>query len=64
MFRLLGFLVGSAMAIVLILLIIGMPDFHMSDSAIDQQRFDGFGTNGLRARLAHGSLPGTSRLER
>lgn len=40
MFRLLGFLIGSVTAIVIILLILGIPDFHMPGSGIDQQRFD------------------------
>ena len=40
MFRLLGFLIGSASAIVLLLLLLGVPDFHLTDSADDQQRFD------------------------
>ena len=40
MFRLLGFLIGSAAAITIILLLLGTPDFHLSDPEIDQQRFD------------------------
>jgi len=40
MFRLLGFLIGSATAILMILLILGVPNFHLPDSGIDQQRFD------------------------
>lgn len=40
MFRLLGFLIGSAAAITIILLVLGTPDFHLSDPKIDQQRFD------------------------
>lgn len=40
MFRLLGFLIGSVTAIIIILLILGIPDFHMPGSGIDQQRFD------------------------
>jgi hypothetical protein len=40
MFRLLGFLIGSATAITIILLVLGTPDFHLADPEIDQQRFD------------------------
>ena len=40
MFRLLGFLMGSAAAITIILLVLGTPDFHLSDPEFDQQRFD------------------------
>ncbi len=40
MFRLLGFLIGSATAITLMLLLLGIPDFHLVDRGIDQQRFD------------------------
>ena len=40
MFRLLGFLSGSATAITIILLVLGIPDFHLADRGIDQQRFD------------------------
>jgi len=40
MFRLLGFLIGSATAITVMLLLIGIPDFHLGDRGIDQQRFD------------------------
>jgi len=40
MFRLLGFLIGSVSSIVIILLIVGMPDFHPADKEIDQQRYD------------------------
>ena len=40
MFRLLGFLIGSATAIIIILLVLGIPDFHLTDPGIDQQRFD------------------------
>ncbi len=40
MFRLLGFLIGSATAITVILLLLGIPDFHLTDRGIDQQRFD------------------------
>lgn len=40
MFRLLGFLIGSATAITIILLLLGIPDFHLADRGIDQQRFD------------------------
>ena len=39
MFRLLGFLIGSAAAITIILLVLGTPDFHLADPEIDQQRF-------------------------
>jgi len=40
MFRILGFLIGSASSIAIILLVMGMPDFHAKDAVIDQQRFD------------------------
>ena len=40
MFRLLGFLTGSAAALTIILLVLGIPDFHLADPGIDQQRFD------------------------
>ncbi len=40
MFRLLGFLVGSITSIVIILLLLGMPEFHLADPDLDQQRFD------------------------
>ena len=40
MFRLLGFLIGSAASVAAILLITGMPKFHLEDPVIDQKRFD------------------------
>jgi hypothetical protein len=40
MFRLLGFIIGSAVSILTILLIIGMPEFHLSNPDIDKRRFD------------------------
>ncbi len=40
MFRILGFLIGSAAAITVILLVLGVPDFHLADAGVDQQRFD------------------------
>lgn len=40
MFRLFGFLIGSAASVVAILLVTGMPKFHLEDPVIDQQRFD------------------------
>jgi hypothetical protein len=40
MFRLLGFLIGSVAALTIILLVLGIPNFHLNDSGIDQQRFD------------------------
>ena len=40
MFRLLGFVIGSATAIIIILLVLGIPDFHLVDPGVDQQRFD------------------------
>ncbi len=40
MFRILGFLIGSATSIAIILLVMGMPEFQSRDSVIDQQRFD------------------------
>lgn len=40
MFRLLGFLIGSIAALAVILVVLGVPEFHLSDSAADQARFD------------------------
>jgi hypothetical protein len=40
MFRLLGFLIGSATAITIILLVLGIPEFDLTDPRNDQQRFD------------------------
>lgn len=40
MFRLLGFLIGSFTSIVVILLIIGMPQFNLNDQDADQERYD------------------------
>lgn len=40
MFRLLGFLIGSVAALTIILIVLGVPDFHLTDRDIDQQRFD------------------------
>ena len=40
MFRLIGFLIGSLTSIIIILLIVGMPNFHLDDQRDDQQRFD------------------------
>ena len=40
MFRLIGFLIGSAASVAAILLVTGVPKFHLEDPVIDQQRFD------------------------
>lgn len=40
MFRLLGFLIGSVSSIVIILLIVGMPNFSTVDQEVVQQRYD------------------------
>lgn len=40
MFRLLGFLVGSVTALTIILVVLGIPEFHLADRSVDQQRFD------------------------
>ena len=40
MFRLLGFLIGSVTAITIILLVLGIPEFNLTDPEYDQQRFD------------------------
>jgi len=40
MFRLLGFLIGSVTAITIILLVLGIPEFNLTDPGYDQQRFD------------------------
>lgn len=40
MFRLLGFLIGSVTVITIIIMVLGLPEFKLGDSANDQQRFD------------------------
>lgn len=40
MFRLLGFLIGSIAALTIILVVLGVPQFHLSDPETDQARFD------------------------
>ena len=40
MFKLFGFLIGSALSIAVILMITGIPKFHLEDPAIHQNRFD------------------------
>lgn len=40
MFRLVGFLIGSLASIVIILLVVGTPNFHPGDEQADQRRFD------------------------
>ena len=40
MFRLFGFLIGSAASVAAILLVTGVPNFHLEDPVIDQRRFD------------------------
>jgi hypothetical protein len=40
MFRLLGFLIGSAASVLTILLIIGIPEFHLSNPQLDKRRFN------------------------
>jgi len=40
MFRILGFIVGSAISIAGILLVLGVPEFHLSTFEADQARFD------------------------
>ena len=40
MFRLLGFLLGSAISIAIILMVTGIPEFHAENPEIDQKRFD------------------------
>ena len=40
MFRILGFISGSAISIVGILLVLGVPEFNMSNFETDQARFD------------------------
>lgn len=40
MFRLLGFLIGSAASVAAILMVTGVPNFHLEDPVIDQDRFD------------------------
>ena len=40
MIRLLGFIIGSAVSIGVILLILGIPEFHLSNPHLDKGRFD------------------------
>ena len=40
MFRLLGFLIGSATSVFIILLIIGMPTLNLNDDEAAQERYD------------------------
>lgn len=40
MFKLLGFIIGSAISILTILLVIGIPEFHLEDPDIDKRRFE------------------------
>lgn len=40
MFRLLGFIIGSAVSIGAILLLLGVPEFHLSNPHLDKARFD------------------------
>ncbi len=40
MIRLLGFIIGSAVSIGAILLIFGIPEFHLSNPQLDKGRFD------------------------
>lgn len=40
MFRLIGFLIGSIASGVIILLLVGTPNFELADSQADQRRFD------------------------
>jgi len=40
MFRILGFIVGSALSIAGIFLVLGVPEFHLSTFETDQARFD------------------------
>jgi hypothetical protein len=40
MFRLLGFFIGSAVSILTIVLIIGVPEFHLSNPDSDERRFE------------------------
>lgn len=40
MFRLLGIFIGSATSIAIILLITGIPEFHLENPELDQKRFD------------------------
>ncbi len=40
MFRLLGFFIGSAVSILTIVLLIGVPEFHLSNPDIDKRRFE------------------------
>ena len=49
MFRLIGFLIGSLTSILIILLIVGMPKFHLGEEKTNRDRYDAALEN-LRAR--------------
>jgi hypothetical protein len=40
MFRLLGFVIGSAVSVITILLIVGIPEFHLANPDLEKRRFD------------------------
>lgn len=40
MFRLIGFIIGSAVSILVIVIVVGVPDFHWSSVETDQARFE------------------------
>lgn len=40
MFRVLGFILGSAISVAGILLVLGVPEFHLSNFEANQERFD------------------------
>lgn len=40
MFRVLGFILGSAISVAGILLVLGVPEFHLSNFEVNQERFD------------------------
>ena len=39
MFRLLGFLIGSLASLAALVLMVGMPDFHLDGDAVDEDRY-------------------------
>lgn len=40
MFRLLGFIIGSLASIAALVLMVGMPDFHLEGDAVDEDRYE------------------------
>ena len=40
MFRILGFIIGSAVSIGALVMLVGMPDFHLTGNVADEDRYD------------------------